>query len=318
MEKSLLFIFIIFSGLHTLKAQQDPQYTQYTVNQSVFNPAYVTNETGVINFGLLHRTQWANATGTPKTYTLFAHTPLSKKIEVGFSLINDDIGDGILKETNFYVDFAYIIQLADDHKVSLGLKSGFTSLTKNFGSFRFPNDDIATGYISDDNAFVNQNSILPSFGIGAFYHTQKYYFGISAPNFINAKHLKKENSFRAIGGEKIHLFVNAGYVHRLNDHIQIKPSFLLKAVKGSPTVVDTSVNFLFHNRFQGGVSYRINDSFSAMFGIQITPSLALGYAYDFTTSKLNHFNTGSHEVYILIDFDTFGFKKGFDKSPRFF
>ena len=318
MKKLLLFISIILSSLYTIVAQQDPQYTQYTINQSVFNPAYVTNEIGVINFGLMHRSQWASVIGAPKTYTLFAHTPLSKKIEVGLSLINDDIGDGILKETNFYVDFAYIIQLTDNKKLSLGLKSGFTSLAKNFGSFRFPDDDITSGFLSNDNTFVNQNSILPSFGIGAFYYSKNYYFGISAPNLINAKHLKKENVLRDIGGEEIHVFVNAGYVYRLSDFIQLKPSFLLKAVKGSPAVVDTSVNLLFNNRIQGGIAYRINDSLSAMLSIKVTSSLSLGYAFDFTTSRLSNFNSGSHEVYILFDFDTFGLKKGFDKSPRFF
>ncbi|WP_435263788.1 PorP/SprF family type IX secretion system membrane protein [Tenacibaculum sp. nBUS_03] len=318
MKKLVLFISLTLSSLHIIVAQQDPQYTQYTINQSVFNPAYVTNELGVVNFGFMHRSQWTSAIGAPKTYTLFAHTPLSEKFEVGFSLISDDIGNGTLKETNFYADFAYIIQLTDYHKLSLGLKAGFTSLATNFDNFRFPDDDVTTGFLSDDIAFVNQNSTLPSFGIGAFYYTNDYYFGIAAPNLINAKHIKKENGLRNIGGEEIHLFINAGYVYKLSDVVKLKPSFLLKAVKGSPAVVDTSLNLLFNNRFQGGISYRVNDSFSAMFNLRATSSLSVGYAFDFTTSNLSNFNSGSHEVFILFDFDTLGLKKGFDKSPRFF
>ena len=318
MKKLLLIATIFINSIYVLVAQQDPQYTQYTINQSVFNPAYATNDLGVINFGFMHRSQWTNAVGAPKTYTLFAHTPLSEKFEVGFSLISDDIGDGTLKETNFYADFAYILQLDDYHKLSLGLKAGFTSLATNFDNFRFPDDDITTGFLSNDIAFVNQNSTLPSFGIGAFYFTDDYYVGIAAPNLINAKHIEERNGLRNIGGEEIHLFVNAGYVYKLSDVVKLKPSFLLKAVKGSPMVLDTSLNVLFNNRFEGGVSYRINDSYSAMLNFRATSSLSVGYAFDFTTSNLSNFNSGSHEVFILFDFDTFGLKKGFDKSPRFF
>src|SRR5690606_23020302 len=84
------------------RGQQDPQYTQYMYNMSVINPAYTTNEPGMLNFGSLYRSQWKNVVGAPKTLTFFAHMPLNQKVETGLSLITDDIGDGVLKETNVY------------------------------------------------------------------------------------------------------------------------------------------------------------------------------------------------------------------------
>ena len=318
MKKFIFLITVILSAIGKIRAQQDPQYTQYTLNQSVFNPAYATNELGVINLGFMHRSQWVNVIGAPKTYTFFAHSPLSKKIEIGFSLISDNIGDGTLKETNFYTDFAYVLKINDKHQLSLGLKAGFTSLATNFNDFKFPDDDFVNGFLSNDIAFINQNSILPSFGLGAFYFTNKYFIGLAIPNLINAKHIQEKNGLRSIGGEEIHIFLNAGYVYQLTDKIKLKPSFLIKSVKGSPFVIDTSLNALFNNRFEGGVSYRANDSFSIMLNLRATNNLSFGYAYDFTTSNLSNFNSGSHEVFILFDLDTFGFKKGFDKSPRFF
>ena len=318
MKKVSLFTIIVMNSVFVMIAQQDPQYTQYTKNQSVFNPAYATGDLGVINLGFMHRSQWTNAIGAPKTYTFFAHSPLSKKIEVGFSLVNDNIGDGISKETNFYADFAYVLQLNDSHNLSLGLKAGFTSLATNFDNFKLPDDDISSGSLTNDAAFVNQNSTLPNFGLGAFYFTNKYYFGIAVPNLIKTKYIKDSNELKSTGGEEMHLFANGGYVYKLSDVVKLKPSFLLKAVKGSPLSLDTSFNVLFNNRFEGGISYRLNDSFSAMASFRATTSLSLGYAFDFSTSNLSNFNSGSHEVFILFDFDTFRLKEGFDKSPRFF
>ncbi len=316
MKKIILSILLIKSCILSVIAQQDPQYTQYMYNQSVFNPAYATDDLGIINFGFMHRTQWTNVIGAPKTYTFFVHTPLSTKWEIGASLISDNIGDGTMKETNIYADAAYIVPINQDHKISLGLKAGFTTLNTNFDSFRFP--DEVNGVAPVDDAFVNQNKTLPNFGFGAFYFTNKYYLGVAVPNLINATHIEEKNGLKSIGGESMHLFVNGGYVYKISSFLKLKPSFLLKAVKGAPLVLDTSLNVLFNNRFEAGLSYRINDSFNAMFNLKATQSLRIGYAFDYTTSNLSDFSSGTHEVFVLFDFDTIGLKKGFDKSPRFF
>ena len=108
---------IIVLLLTKIQAQQDPQYTQYMYNMSVLNPAYTTDTPSILNFGMLYRSQWQNAVGAPKTLTFFAHTPLSEKIEVGLSVVSDDIGDGALKENNIYADFAYILKLDDESNI---------------------------------------------------------------------------------------------------------------------------------------------------------------------------------------------------------
>jgi hypothetical protein len=58
MKKSYLAIaLLIFLGIFSGNAQQDPQYTQYMYNTQVINPAYAGNR-DVLSFGLLYRTQW--------------------------------------------------------------------------------------------------------------------------------------------------------------------------------------------------------------------------------------------------------------------
>ncbi len=307
----ICFVFQVF-------AQQDPQYTQYMYNQNVVNPAYVTNDLGIINFGVMHRRQWVSAVGTPKTYNFFIHAPISTTIETGISIITDDIGDGVLKENNIYADFAYILKIAEGHRLSFGLKAGFTSFNTNFNNFRFPDEDITTGFIPTDLAFESQNKLFPNIGTGLFYFTNDYYLGIAIPNLLKSKHFEEKNGLNTIGGEEIHLFINGGYVFKLSNIVKLKPSFMMKGVKGSPIVLDTAVNVLFNDRIEGGISYRLNDAISAMFNIRVFNSLRVGYAFDYTTTNLGNFNSGTHEIMMLFDFDTLGLKKGYDKSPRFF
>ena len=308
--RNVCIIMLLF--LYKIHAQQDPQYTQYMYNMNVVNPAYTTNEPGMLNFGTLYRTQWENAVGAPKTLTFFAHTPLSEKIEIGASLISDDIGDGSLKENNIYIDFAYILKLDEKSNLSLGLKGGITTFETNFNGFRLPE-------FQDDPAFnENLSNTFPNIGIGAFYNRDKFYAGLSIPNLLTSKHLENREGINRIGAEAIHLFGMAGYVFDVNTAIKLKPSVLTKIVQGAPITADFSLNALFNNRFEGGVSYRLDDSVSAMFNIAVVPALRIGYAYDYTLSNLGAFNNGSHEIFVLFDLDLWGLKKGYDKSPRFY
>lgn len=309
MKKIILFISFLFS-ITSVSAQQDPEYTHYMYNMSVVNPAYASGAAAMLNLGGLYRTQWVGAVGAPKTFTFFGHTALSEKIEVGASLISDDIGDGAKKENNFYADFAYVLQLGGNNKLSLGLKAGFTSLQTNFNGFRFT--DPAT-----DLAFAeNINVTKPNIGAGAYYFTDKYYVGLSVPNLLSSKHIEEKSGINAFGSEEIHTFLTAGYVFQINDTFKLKPAFMSRFISGAPVSVDITANVLYNDKFELGAAYRINDAVSALMNINVTPSLRIGYAYDYTTSNLGQFNSGTHEIMLLFDLDLLG--KGYDKSPRFF
>lgn len=295
-----------------LLAQQDPQYTQYMYNMSVINPAYTTNDLGTINFGGLYRSQWKNTVGAPETFTFYTHAPLSKQIEIGLSVVSDNIGDGILKENNIYADFAYILKLDEKSTLSFGLKGGVTTFDTNFNGFVLPE-------FQDDVAFnENSNDLFPNIGVGAFYQRGNFYAGISAPNLLTTKHLENNNGIAQIGSEKIHYFTTAGYVYELSQDLKLKPSMLAKMVQGAPITFDISLNALFLNRFEGGISYRLEDAVSAMFNVAVLPALRIGYAYDHTLSNLSDYSSGSHEILLLFNLDLLGLGKGYDKSPRFY
>lgn len=309
MKKTLLFIFFLFY-ITSASAQQDPEYTHYMYNMSVVNPAYATGVPAMLNLGGLYRTQWVGAVGAPKTYTFFGHTAVTDKVEVGISLVSDDIGDGAKKENNFYADFAYVLNLGGKNKLSLGLKAGFTSLQTNFNGFKF--SDVQT-----DLAFAeNINVTRPNIGVGAYYFRDNFYVGLSAPNLLSSKHIEEKSGINAYGAEAIHTFLTAGYVFQINDMFKLKPAFMSKFVPGAPVSVDLTANVLYNNKFELGAAYRVNDAVSALMNINVTPSLRVGYAYDHTLSNMGQFNSGTHEIMLLFNLDLLG--KGYDKSPRFF
>jgi len=309
-------IILVWSLLFCLAkgySQQDPQFTQYMYNMSVINPAYATADEGIVNIGGLYRTQWVGIDGGPNTATFFAHTPLNERVEVGLSFYNDRIGD-VAQENNIYADFAYVLPVSDDAKLSLGLKGGFTFFDANFNGFNLQSGDVST-----DVAF-NQNvsKTFPNIGLGAFYFTDRFYAGLSAPNLLTTKHIETENGIKATGVQDIHLFLTGGYVFDFVSDLKLKPSIMVRGVRGAPLAIDLNANVLINEKLEAGLGYRLNDSFSAMVNFKVAKDLRIGYAYDHTISNLGTFNSGSHELIVLFDFDLFNFETGYDRSPRFF
>lgn len=294
-------------------SQQDPQFTQYMYNMSVINPGYATNEVGMVNLGGLYRTQWVGLEGAPRTATFFAHTPLSERVEAGISFTNDDIGE-VVTENNIYADVAYVLTVSENSKLSLGVKAGVTLFNANFNNFV-----LQQGTVSEDLAFNdNINKVFPNIGAGAFYFTDKFYLGLSAPNLLTSTHLENENGIKSTGVQDIHYFLTGGYVLDINEDVKLKPAFMAKGVQGAPFSMDLTANVLLYEKLEAGIGYRFDDSFSGLVNFRVTPQLRVGYAYDFTTSNLSNYSSGSHEILVLFDFDLFNLQRGYDRSPRFF
>ncbi len=307
---------VVGLALFTFKgeAQQDVQFTQYMYNMSVINPGYATEDNDMLNIGGLYRTQWIGVDGAPKTASLFAHTPINEKIQVGISFVNDNIGN-VVDENNIYADFAYILPVGKSHKLSLGLKGGITAFNSNFDNVM-----LQSGNQTTDIAFnENVSKIFPNVGVGAFFYADNYYLGLSAPNMLTTKHLETENGIASTGVQSIHYFFTGGYVFDVNRKIKLKPAFMAKAVNGAPLAVDVTASALFNEKIEAGVGYRLDDAASALINFRITPQLRIGYAYDYTLSNLGDYSSGSHEIFVLFDIDLFGLKNnGYDRSPRFF
>ena len=309
-NKIILFVFFTVCMFKS-QAQQDPHYTQYMYNMNVMNPAYAGSKEN-ISLGLLYRNQWVGVNGAPQTSTLSIHSPVGKNVGLGLSVISDKIGP--VEESNIYGDFSYTLKLGGENRLALGLKSGLTF--HKVGLF----SDIGNGYVPQQNDIAfreNSSNIYFNIGTGLFYYTDKYYIAASLPNMLEAKHLviNDNGSEYQFGSEKQHFFVTGGYVFQLNENIKFKPSFMAKSAFNTPVSIDFSANTLFNDKFETGISYRLEDSISAIVNFEITPNLKIGYAYDYNTSKLNLTTNSSHEFMLLFDLNRM---KKVSVSPRFF
>ncbi|MEX0361505.1 MAG: type IX secretion system membrane protein PorP/SprF, partial [Allomuricauda sp.] len=282
--------------IQSLVAQQDAQYTQYMFNTLTVNPAYAGSR-GQLSFAGLYRSQWIGLDGAPETFSLNLHSPIrNSRLGYGVSIVNDNIGDGVVQETYFDAVLSYTIDVALDAKLSFGLKAGGNMLNLDFNGLRNFDQEV----VQQDNI---DNQFNPNFGLGIYYHTDKFYFGVSAPNILETEYFDNDandaNSVNFLSTERINFYMITGYVFDLNADLQFKPALLTKAVGGAPLQVDISANFLYADKFYFGGAYRLDAAVSALAGFQITDQIMLGLAYDRETTELGgtQFNDGSFEVF---------------------
>ena len=291
------------------KGQQDPMYSQYMFNTLAINPAYAGSRNVLSVTGLV-RSQWIGIEGAPKTQTISFDTPLpGKNVGIGFQAFNDQVG--ITKTTGAFASYAYRLQ-GQNGTLSFGLQAGISNFRAQYSSI-----NLTSGSAGDPAFGQDVNAVLPNFGTGIYYNSEKFYIGASVPHLLNNQLNNGEVSVTngLVSRQYIHGFLTAGYVIDIGLDYKIKPSFMVRGVKGAPLQADLSANFWIKDALAIGAQYRTQSDVSAMLEAQISPQIRIGYAFDRSITKLVNYNSGSHEIMLRYEF---GFEKDKILAPRYF
>ncbi len=286
----LLLTFFLFGLCKKSFAQQDPQYTMHMYNTQVVNPAYIGSQEA-INFGLLTRTQWVGFEGAPQTGSFTFNSPIGRrnKTALGLSVVSDVIGPS--SEQGLTVDYGYTFYNNDGSKITLGLKGGISNLKVDYSLLNLANPN-------DDRFSENTSLLSPQIGAGIYFNNDRFYAGLSIPNFLKTKHYNVDGNVYASSEarERMHYFLIAGYVFDLSDSIKLKPAGMIKIVSGSPIQMDVSANIFFNEKITFGAAYRLDAAVSALAGFALSDKAFIGFAYDYQTTDIQKYSSGSFEV----------------------
>ena len=295
----LLCFCLLFMGNH-LKAQQEIMYSQYMYNMININPAYSGNRVGD-NITSLYRKQWLSVKGAPTTYSLSwdrgseeigngLHQE-STPIGYGVQIYKDQLG--IETSQGIQAFYSYHLRFYDSY-LSLGISGGAMN-------YRAAYSQVSTTKI--DPVFQEDiSTIVPTAGIGALYATMQWYVGLSVPALLHTKITKDGQTITT--GSNSHYFLTGGYIFDVSEDLKLKPSIMLRAIKGESLQYDLNLNAWIQSTVALGVSYHANDAVIGMFQIRIKPEITLGYAYDYLISSLKTFSRGSHELILNFQFNS--------------
>jgi type IX secretion system PorP/SprF family membrane protein len=288
-------------------AQQDVNVSKNVFNGLLMNPAYAGSHP-YFSAGLLYRSQWAGFTGAPSTQLLEVDGPLAKEVMgVGLVVCHDKIG--VTEQTDFYASYAYKLKLGPG-KLAMGIRAGVTNYRAKLSEL--------TVWDEGDAAFTSdvKTAMIPKFGFGLYYYTEKYYAGLAFPALIAydkdydfQMDLEKSSFYRR------HYYLNGGYIFDLNPTMKLKPALMTKYVPSAPLQADISTSLIYKDMFTFGLAFRTGDALVGMVEYRTAQRIRIGYAYDFTISKFRTYSGGSHEIVLGYDF---GAGKDKNVSPRYF
>jgi len=292
--KRIIYIALLSLAFIMLKAQQLPQYTQYMLNEMAINPA-VAGKEDFTDLRSNNRYQWVGITDAPRTYMLTCHGPIkAKNMGLGMNLYTDIVGP--TRRTGINFSYAYHLKLKEDMFLSMGLSAGILQWGID-GSKLILREE---GDLHLLNTY--RNTLVPDFGAGLyFYKSKKFYLGIGVPQIYQAPIKLYEHG---ITQSKIvtHFNVNGAYIFDIDDDFKLEPSFILKYASPAPPKIDAGLRVIYKEQFWLGGAYRHNDAFTALLGYMYNDYLMFGYSYDFSTTNIRNYSSGTHEVMLGLRF----------------
>ncbi|HEY5692615.1 MAG TPA: type IX secretion system membrane protein PorP/SprF [Cyclobacteriaceae bacterium] len=285
MIKLNIIVFFLLCAIAGL-AQQRPVQSLYMFDPLLVNPAYAGTQVQ-LSATAIYRNQWVNLPGAPKTMTATVHSGfLKSRMGLGILVANDQIG--IHNDLSFYGIYSYKIKLSSLGILSFGLQGGFNNIRSDYTKLNLKN-------LNDPNLSGALTKLNPNIGAGAFYHQKQFYLGFSVPQIINNSVFDLEGN-GSLSKQLRYYYVQTGFSKDLSHNVKVIPSALIRLQEEAPISFDVNATVVFQESVGLGVSYRLNEGMVGLFELQINDNFHVGYAYDFTTSELNQFSNGSHEI----------------------
>jgi type IX secretion system PorP/SprF family membrane protein len=222
------------------------------------------------------------------------------RVGVGLALTNDQIG--IHDDFGLYATYAYHLPVSRTTKLSMGLQAGFNHLVSDFTLLNIRD-------LSDPNLQSRITKMNPNFGAGLYYYSEKFHLGFSIPFLLENKIVDVEGVLSEAKQSR-NYYINAGYVFTPDHNFKVTPSILIRMQEGAPLGFDVNATASYKEIVGLGVSYRSSDAVIFLFQLKLFDNMHLGYAYDYTTTDLNQFSKGSHEILLNYRFKIPGIHKG--------
>jgi type IX secretion system PorP/SprF family membrane protein len=299
MRIRVVIAFVVFSVSLGAQDLDLPDLSNYQHNWMIYNPAF-TGSREVSSISLFYR-QIDFLNEAPVYGQLSWHSPTrNEKVAIGVSYFNESFPGHIFNgsgtssrqsKDNLYFNYAYRIWTGGG-RLAFGISGGFTAYSIDFQpNLLHPGDR----YLEREGF-----EIIPNVGAGVLYYTEDFFIGISVPKFLSRGENLQDitHDFRAYSG-----VLTGGYEFRVSDNFIINPSAMLLYKLHQPVNVQGGLNFgLMDEKLWFGAVYKRPDFLAAIFNIELSPKLMLGYAFSFSVGETDNYYDKTHELVLRYEF----------------
>lgn len=287
MKKICIILTVILALSLKSEAQHEPIFTQYGMNQAIFNPAYVSVN-NVINVALMSRKQWVGLKGAPFTNTLMGSTTFFGN-KGGAGLVIHSNVYGVTNNVEIMAQAGYKVHLGINAQLCIGLQGGY---------LQYKNDFSSVEEAASDPVFENTVESInkPNVGFGLFYNTNNFYIGLSIPKYIE---YGAEKTTSDVLVYKRHYYGSVGAILPLG-LLKLKTSGLV-IFSENDLSYELGASILLAETIWAGLFTRNLTAVGAMGQIELTDRLKVGLTVELPSTELVVNQYGSYEAFVSFE-----------------
>lgn len=264
-------------------------YSHYSYSGMAINPAYAGSKPS-LSASVSHRSQWIGFEGAPSYNIVSLHSPFKDKpMGLGLLVLNESMG--LRKFTGIYANYAYKIKVG--HGVfAMGLKAGI-------GAGKLDDVDLGEDIVFSEKS---KSYLLPNFGLGFYYTTQKYYLGFSIPSLLGYKANETGAVVAYHDFSQYAYYFLAGTKIALDNNWQLQPSTLMAYDRASGIIFDGGASVEYKERIRCGLNYRLKQALILLLEYQLNYQMRVGLAYDYGIGEFSSYSRSSVEINLEYNF----------------
>lgn len=291
--KRLFHIVILLCLTAFSFAQQTPAYTQFILNNYMLNPAYAGTNLGLEALAGT-RLQWIGMPGAPVTNfasVTYGHRDnFSYKGKHGFGFMAEDDRRGMFSSKSAYFSYAYHIRIFTGVNLAAGISAGVRQM-----ALAYAMED------KDDPAFNFQKSfflIYPDFIPGIRVYTKKLFVDVSVRQLYKNT-IKQGSQHFGYNASPLDPTMVAVIKRKflLGDNTwMVVPAASVQATPKNLPYLQTNCMIFYDKKIGVGASVNGRSFASAILQVRVLRSTIIGFAYDYTISRLRAAGANSFEV----------------------
>jgi type IX secretion system PorP/SprF family membrane protein len=285
-RQHFLVCVILFFCCHNAQAQDQTNFAHFYLNPYLINASY-TGIDGRASLSFIYRKQWATLQDGPQISNVSFHAPISRRISFGLNATDDQ--KGLLHSSGGMLSFAYNIPLAPESFFRFGMSGGISSNSVDLQKLEGLNDPALASLLD------NNMSILGNAGVSV--HLRTFHAGfalpvIFAPSYVSkdAFTITKIDPFQSI------IFHVSNRFYFNNNRNVFEPYAVYRMASGLPPQFEVATLLHMNHAVFVGAAYKEDFGISALGGIKLRNTLAIGASYTLKNSGQNELNSPTYEV----------------------
>lgn len=291
--KKILLLLSFFAILQAVYAQDEAIFTHYHITPILINPAAAGfNDTYQVQFN--GRAQWTGFPDAPQTFGAMLNGPVGKTFGIGIGVSAENAAQ--LTRLKGQLNWAFRFNLSEYVKMSAGFSAIYQQFKLNNG---IDMDRLQLGDAVIDDYMDGISEFDASVGVfGSIREDTR--FGLAFSNLIQSRLDDVIESTDESALQHYTLFLAHRFqIYDLN--FSLEPSLMARKVKDAPSQVDINLKAAFlDEQLITGLSYRSLGALGILLGAKLT-NFHVYYSYDMSFQRFQKFNSGSHEISILLD-----------------